>query len=209
LNLDDVSQVNIYKQYLGSKGTILSAELLAQANLGKEIADYNIYENWAVQRAVYGANANRSFFQLRLNRALLNSNPSLVQVIAAGQASQADQPILFADIWRQSYKLTSPNILPVTTELPTDIGLPTAGYVNLEDADITVFDITDIASLAENIDQIQAGSTVWVAKTNQYDWDVFRAESVPGTIQHVCDNLDGTSLVLFSQQHGTTDYQTI
>jgi hypothetical protein len=209
LNLDDVSQVNIYKQYLGSKGTILSAELLAQANLGKEIADYNIYENWAVQRAVYGANANRSFFQLRLNRALLNSNPSLVQVIEAGQASQADQPILFADIWRQSYKLTSPNILPVTTELPTDIALPTAGYVNLEDADITVFDITDIASLAENIDQIQAGSTVWVAKTNQYDWDVFRAESVPGTIQHVCDNLDGTSLVLFSQQHGLTQGQQL
>jgi hypothetical protein len=209
LNLDDVSQVNIYKQYLGTKGTILSAELLAQANLGKEIADYNIYENWAVQRAVYGANANRSFFQLRLNRALLNSNPSLVQVIAAGQPSQADQPILLADVWRQSYKLTSPNILPVTTTLPTDIGFPTAGYVNLQDADITVFDITDIASLAANIDQIQAGSTVWVAKTNQYDWNVFRAEAVPGTVQHVCDNLDGTSLVLFSQQHGLTPGQTL
>jgi hypothetical protein len=75
--LDDVSQLNVYRQFLGSKGTVLSAELFSQANLGKESADYSIYENWAVQRAVYGANANRSFFQLRLNRALLDSNPSL------------------------------------------------------------------------------------------------------------------------------------
>ncbi len=34
LNLDDVSQVNVYSQFLGSKGTILSAELLSNANLG-------------------------------------------------------------------------------------------------------------------------------------------------------------------------------
>ena len=202
LNLDDVSQLNIYRQFLGSKGTILSAELFSQANLGKEQADYNIYENWAVQRAVYGANANRSFFQLRLNRALLNSNPSLVQVINAGQASQADQPILLQDIWRQSYKITSPNILPVTKSLPTDIALPTAGYVNLDDADITVFDINDTASLEANLNAIAVGTTVWVAKTNQYDWDIYRAEAVPGVVQHVCDNLDGTSLVIFSQQHG-------
>jgi len=202
LNLDDVSQLNIYRQFLGSKGTILSAELFAQANLGKEQADYNIYENWAVQRAVYGANANRSFFQLRLDRALLNSNPSLVQVVAAGESSQADQPILLSDIWRQSYKITSPDILPVTKSLPTDTALPTAGYVNLDDADITVFDINDTASLEANLNLIAVGTTIWVAKTNQYDWDIYRAEAVPGTVQHVCDNLDGTSLVIFSQQHG-------
>jgi hypothetical protein len=202
LNLDDVSQLNVYRQFLGSKGTILSAELFAQANLGKEQADYNIYENWAVQRAVYGANANRSFFQLRLNRALLNSNPGLVQVVNAGETSQADQPILLSDIWRQSYKITTPDILPVTKSLPTDTALPTAGYVNLNDADITVFDINDTASLEANLNLIAVGTTIWVAKTNQYDWDIYRAEAVPGTVQHVCDNLDGTSLVIFSQQHG-------
>ena len=204
LNLDDVSQLNVYRQFLGSKGTILSAELFSQANLGKETADYDIYENWAVQRAVYGANANRSFFQLRLNRALLDSNPSLVQVIDPGQVSQADQPILLENVWRQSYKLTSPAILPTTTTLPTDISLPTAGYVNLNDADITVFNIDDTGSLSANIDSIEVGTTIWVAKINNHDWNIYRAESVPGVIAHVCDNLDGTSLVIFSQQHGLT-----
>ena len=202
LNLDDVTQLNVYRQFLGSKGTILSAELFSQANLGKESADYNIYENWAVQRAVYGANANRSFFQLRLNRALLNSNPSLVQVVLPQQASEADQAILVSDIWRESYKITSPEILPVTTTLPTDSALPTAGYVNLDDVDITVFDINDTFSLAANLDAIGVGTNIWVAKINSFDWAIYRAQSVPGIIAHVCDNLDGTSLVIFTDQHG-------
>jgi len=204
LNLDDVSQVNVYRQFLGSKGTALSAELFKGANFGKEAADYDIFENWAVQRAVYGANANRSFFELRLNRALLNANPSLVQVVLPQQATEADQAILLSNVWRQSYRLTSPDILTTTTTLPTDIALPTAGYVNLNDADITVFDINETDSLSENIDRIQVGTTIWVAKTNEYDWNIYRAESVPGTIDHVCDNLNGTSRVIFSKQHNLT-----
>jgi hypothetical protein len=201
LNLDDVSQVNVYRQLLGSKGTILSAELFAGASLGKETADYSIYENWAVERAVYGANANRSFFELKLNKAQLNSNPSLVQVILPGQTSQADQAIMLSNVWRQSYKLTTPDILPTTTEPVTDAALPTAGYVNVDDVDITVFDVNDLADLNANLDQIGVGASVWVAKVNNYDWNIYRVQSVPGAIQHVCDNLDGTSRVIFSQQH--------
>ena len=202
LNLDDVSQVNVYRQFLGTKGTILAADLFKAANLGKEAADYTIYENWAVQRAVYGANANRSFFELRLNSALLSSNPSLVQVVVPQQVSEADQQILLTDVWRSSYKLTSTDILPTTTEVPTDIGLPTAGYVNLNDVDITVFDITNSASLVANIDKIEVGTGIWVAKINDYDWNIYRAQAVPGQIQHVCDNLNGTSRVIFNDQHG-------
>jgi len=202
LNLDDVSQVNVYRQFLGTKGTKLATDLFKSANLGKEAADYTIYENWAVQRATYGANANRSFVELRLNRALLSANPSLIQVVVSQQVSEADQQIYLSDVWRSSYKLTSTNILPTTTELPTDIGLPTAGYVSLDDTDITVFDITNTASLAANIDSIQVGTSIWVAKINDYDWNIYRAQAVPGQIQHVCDNLNGTSRVIFNDHHG-------
>jgi hypothetical protein len=202
LNLDDVSQVNVYQQFLKTKGTILSAELLSQANLGKESADYRIYENWAVQRAVYGANANRSFVELRLNRALLNSNPSLVQVILPQQSSQADQTVLLSNVWRQSYKLTSPDFLPTTTATVTDTALPTAGYVSLDDADITTFSLDDLSSIQANLDAVSVGSTIWVAKVNNYDWNIYRCVQTPGYIDHVCDNLDGTSICNFTQPHG-------
>ena len=202
LNLDDVSQLNIYSQFLDSKGTVQATELFKGANLGKENADYDIYENWAVQQAVYGANANRSFVELRLNRALLNANPSLVKVALPQETTEADQNILLSEVWRQSYKLASTDILPTTISTPTDIALPSAGYVNLDEVDITVFDLTDTESLNANIDEIEVGTSIWVAKTNDYDWNIYRAEPVPGIIQHVCDNLNGTSRVIFSAQHG-------
>jgi len=202
LNLDDVSQVNVYQQFLKTKGTVLSAELLSQANLGKESADYKIFENWAVQRAVYGANANRSFVELRLNRALLNSNPSLVQVTLPQESSQADQPVLLSNVWRQSYKLTSPNFLPTTTTTVTDTALPTAGYVSLDDADITTFSLNDLSSIQANIDAVSVGTTIWAAKVNEYDWNIYRCVQVSGYVDHVCDNLDGTSICNFTQPHG-------
>jgi hypothetical protein len=209
LNLDDVSQLNVYRQFLGSKGTILSAELFSNANLGKEAADYSIYENWAVLRSTYGANANRSFVELRLNKAYLASDPSVIQVVLPQQVSAADQQILLSDVWKQSYKLTSPDFLPTTTTLPTDISLPNAGYVNLNDADITVFDINDLANIAANLDAIAVGTSIWMAKINDYDWNIYRAQSVPGTVQHVCDNLDGTSRVIFSLPHGLSYGDTL
>jgi hypothetical protein len=104
LNLDDVSQVNVYQQFLKDKGTIRSVRLLGNANLGKEVAEYDVFENWAVQRAAYGANANRSFFELQLNEALLESDPALIQVIEPQQTSQADQTVLLDNVWRESEK---------------------------------------------------------------------------------------------------------
>ena len=202
LNLDDVSQLNVYRQFIDTKGTILSVDLLGQANLNKEVADYTVYENWAVQRSVYGANANRRFFDLQLNNADLVSNPSLVEVILPNQSSSADQAILLSDVWNSSFPLTTTEILPTITTTITDTALPSAGYVNINDADITVFDLSDPASLSANLSSIIVGTSIWVARVNDYDWNIYRAQSVGSTIAHVCDNLDGTSIVKFNGQHG-------
>jgi hypothetical protein len=202
LNLDDVSQVNVYKQFLGDKGTVRSAELFRSADLGKESGEYDIYENWAVLSATYGANANRSFFELRLNEALLPSDPSTVQVIEPQQSSQADQAILLQDVWRQSYKLTSPDILPTTIINSADTALPSAGYVNINDVDITVFDLNDPSNIDADIESVGVGTIIWVAKVNSYDWDNYRCERVPGQMSQLINNLNGTSVVQFTTDHG-------
>jgi len=209
LNLDDVSQVNLYRQFLGTKGTIKAAELFTFADLGRGTAEYNIYENWGVQRATYGANANRSFYELQLNEALLQANPSVIQVIEPGEISEADQTVLLGNIFKESYKLTSTDILTTTYITPTDIGLPSAGYVNFNDVDITVFDLNDPASLNADLDQIGIGTVVWAAKINSYDWGIFRAVGIPGVVEQVADNLDGTSVVTFSKAHGLTTDQLV
>jgi hypothetical protein len=204
LNLDDVSQVNLYQQFLKSKGTLQSAELFSLADLGKETAEYNIYEYWAILRSAYGATANRSYFELLLNQALLPSDPSLVQVVLPGQESPADQAILLQNVWKSSTKLTSPNILPTSVPAETDRNLPSAGYPNLEDVDITAFDLVAVENSDALIGDIGVGTTIWVAKVNNYDWNVYRAQLVNAGITQVSDNLEGRALVEFDSVHGLT-----
>lgn len=203
LNLDDISQVNVYSQFLKDKGTIRSVRLLGNTNTGKEVGEYDVFENWAILRATYGANANRSFIELRLNEADLLSDPATIQVVLPQQESIADQTILLSNLWRQSYKIPNTNILPTTTTPIQDASLPTAGYVNLDDVDITVFSLDTRLSLAPGVlETIGVGTTVWAAKVNSYDWNVYRCSSVPGFVSTATTNLDATSQLIFSQQHG-------
>jgi hypothetical protein len=202
LNLDDVSQVNLYQQFLGTKGTIRAAELFGRADLGKETGAYEIFENWGVLIGTYGANANRSFIELRLNEAYLRSDPSTVQVVQPQQPSLADQTILLDDVWRESYRLTSTDIFPTTYVTNQDTALPSAGYVNLDDVDITVFDLNDPATISADINNIGVGTTLWVAKINSYNWGIFRYARVDGQMTQLIDNLNRTSVVQFSGVHG-------
>jgi hypothetical protein len=204
LNLDSTSQVQLYQQFLGTKGTLRAAEIFSFADLGRGPAQYDIYENWAVLRGTYGANANRSFYELQLNEALLTANPSTIQVVLPTESSLADQTVLLSKLWKSSFKLPSPDILTTTTIPVTDTALPSAGYVNFDDVDITVFDITNTASLDANIDSIGLGTVIWVAKINNYDWGIFRTGQLPGYLDSVTTNLDGTSVFTFTQSHGIT-----
>jgi hypothetical protein len=202
LNLDDVSQVNVYQQFLKNKGTIQSVRLLGNANLGKEVAEYDVFENWAIQRATYGANANRSFFELQLNEALLDSDPSLIQVVEPQEISQADQTVLLSNLWRESYKIPSTDILPTTLTSVQDAALPTAGYVNLDDVDVTVFSLLGPLGISPAVlDTVGVGTTIWAAKSNSYDWNIYRCTGVPGRILNISSNLDTTSTITFSKPH--------
>ena len=202
LNLDDVSQVNLYQQFIGTKGTNLSVELFTRADFGKEAGQYTIFENWAVLVGTYGANAVRSFVELQLNQALLTGNPSTIQIIQPGYTSQADQTIFVNNLWSESYKITSPDIFPTTYNTNLDVALPTAGYVNVNDADITVFNLNDPSNISANISNIGIGTTIWVAQINSYDWNIYRCSAVSGRLLQVSNNLNGSSVAKFNNPHG-------
>mgnify|MGYP001315870032 CR=1 FL=1 len=201
LNLDDISQAGLYSQFLGTKGTLGAAEQFKSANLGKEEAEYDIKENWAIQRGIYGANANRSYFELRLDESKLLSNPSTVAVIDPGEITTANQEILLENIWKQSYKITNKNILPTVGAIPDDVALPTAGYVNYDDVNIKVFNFDDLTNIASNLDTIAIGTNIWVAKANSYDWNIYRNNLVNALVTTVVDNLNGTCTFTFDTNH--------
>ena len=202
LNLDDISQAGLYSSFLGTKGTITAAETFTSANLGKETAEYDIFENWAIQRGLYGANANRSYFELQLDESKLLSNPSTIAVIDPQEFNNAEQTVLIQNIYKQSYNITNKNILPTISAIPEDVGLPTAGYVNYDDVELKVFDYDDLTNVINDLDNIVVGTNIWVAKANSYDWNIYRVNLVNSTLTTVVDNLNETSTFTFNVPHG-------
>jgi len=204
MNLNGVTQVQLYQQFIGTKGTVRAAEIFNLANLNaKESGDYNVYENWGILAGTYGAQANKSFVEFQLNEAKLSYNPSTIQVINPGQTSDANQTLYLDNLWKESFNITSTDILPTIYEngsLPA--ALPSAGFVCLEDVDITVFSLKDPTDIDKNIDNIGIGTYIWIAKINTHDWGVYRVAGVPGNITQISNNLNDTSIVQFNAYHG-------
>ena len=198
LNLSDASQINLYQQFIKTKGTTQATDLFTQVNFNQLLAQYNIYENWGILAGTYGANANRSWFEIALDENLLTGNPTTVQIIEPGTVSQADQTVLLSDLWAESYAIPNTDILPTTYTVDVDTALPSAGYVNINDVDITVFNLNDPTTIAENLNIIGNGTTIWVAQDNSYDWNIYQCAQVPGRLIQLTDNLNGTSRAQFS-----------
>mgnify|MGYP003349072349 CR=1 FL=1 len=49
--------------------------------------------------------------------------------------------------------------------------------------------------------KVGIGTTIWVAKVNNYNWGIYRCSPVPGRVESVTSNLNGTSSVVFTQTH--------
>jgi len=202
LNLDDISQVQIYGNLIRQKGTPANAKLFQGVEFDKEQAEYDIYENWAIKRATYGANDNKRFVEFALNKESLRANPSTIEIGFIGDDSDADQFIAVDAIYKQSIKNTTRNILPELTESLTDTNLPTAGFVNTDDVNIVLFDLSDLSAINNRLNEVRDGTHIWVARSNVYDWNVYRCDSISPDLVTVIDNLNGTLSLIFNEPTG-------
>ena len=200
LSLDDVSQTNVYKNFIGNKGSTQALDLFKSANLDKELTDYNIYENWAVRSGLYGATANRSYVEAKLFSDKLTGNPATVK-ISNTVSDAVDQMVRLDEIYKSSYKVNTTDILPTVDYLNVESSLPNAGFVKIEDATIRVFDIDELNGLTNNIDKVVDGTSVWVAKDNKYSWNIYRATLLAPEPTLASDNLDGTITIKFNGHH--------
>ena len=198
INLNDVTQVGVYSTFIQNKGTPTAAEAFRQADLVKEQAEYRVYENWALKKAAYGASDNRRYFEIQLDPDLLTTNPSVITISQPGDAVESNQNVLLRNLYKTSKKYANVNILPTT--FATLRGFPTAGYVNNEDIDIQVFDNDNLTNI--NPREISAGTVIWLAKKNSYDWTVYRATRSSAIPVRIDDTLRGSIRITFDKDHG-------
>ena len=201
-NLDDISQVNLYKTMIVEKGSRIATSAIDNIKLHTGGINYEIYENWAINLGSYGGLNNNNFIEFRLEQSKLNNNPNIVAVIKDTDEEGASQKIQLNSITNYSSKLNNTNILPLLTEnLNT---LPSAGYVNFNDVKIygyriTNLDSTDISSLYKN-------EYIWVADYRN-DWRIFaldfitKKSNVTATPVLIVNNFNNSATISFNNEH--------
>ena len=209
IELDTVSQMNAYQDFIGTKGTPRSLYYYDQAIINGDDLSYDVYENWAIQRATYGATATNAFIEFTLDSTVLTSNPSTSQFVVLGETTEADQATLITDLYAVSQPVTTTQILPILQATYPDKFLPTAGYVDSRDVEIQLFSLDDLTSLTAELDKVTNLAEIWIAKINESDWGVFKCQNLSVTLVLAQDNLDGQTLWIFSGNHGLTVDQTI
>lgn len=203
-DLDDVTQVNVFKNMLGVKGTNIAASGLNNLKVQQNVIDYDLYENWAIKSSEYGGTMNQNFVEYTLSQSDLVGNPSISSLIVDTSVEGSQQQVPLYKLKNYGRQITNPNILPVLSEFEEK--LPNAGYVNMDDVRALGYSINSINDAI--INDIYRGDYIWVAD-NENTWNVYSLISMESTLTFVLNNLNGTATFTFSKPHNLTKYDSI
>ncbi len=210
-NLDDISQVNLYKTMIVEKGSKQATSAIQNITLQTGGINYSTYENWAINIGLYGGVLDQNFIEFKLEEEKLNGNPAIISVIngIAEEGSMQEVPI---------YGLTnygrvpeSVNILPLLPSYKMN-QLPSAGYVNFEDVVAHSYRVGNLNQNVVSIYDILKNQYIWIADF-QGNWKVYATISLnpesPVSIINVINNLNDTCTVVFDKPHNLSTNDVI
>ena len=172
---------------------------LDKTKLESNPALVEVVEDQSSISVVDGVTADASY---TADTTAVTTDPDRVVEVVRNPSTKKHQVVNVSDIYNQSFTHISSNILPTRTTQLTDVNLPTAGFVNTNDVDIALYEKTDLNSTSgiTFLNQIEDGTTVWVAKDNVYNWNVYRAEQV-GNIKSITEDDTGVLTIVFYDSH--------
>lgn len=207
-NLSTVSQLNVYKNFIKEKGTNAIVDAFKGAVFQQGAIDYDIYENWEIKTADYGAVLNQNFVELPLLQSKLAGNPAVVGLTATGYPEAGVQEQLFLrDLWNYGRPITNIHFLPTVNPEEPD-ALPSAGYAMYKDVNVSAFTVDSLNNSAASMNGVNRGNYMWIAN-DKSTWQVFSAEVVGANIVRIDNNLEGTVSVHFDGKHNLAKLDSI
>jgi len=210
-NLTDITQINVYKNFIKNKGTRNAVSAFKGANLPQGGIDYEVYENWAIKSGEFGGVLNSNFVDFKLNQTQLTGNPSIVGLTNGVYTDGVQQEVPLYSIYNYGRPITDTNVLPLLpTDTPTKL-FPDAGYANFNDMRIAAYYYYNLAnSTAPSgevipLSKLYVGQYVWIANY-QGTWDVMTPVSL-GQVIFAKNNLNGTVTLTFNTPHNLNKYQ--
>lgn len=210
LGLNDSSQVKFYQGFIKEKGTLKSVNALGNVAFDNQPTTVSTNEEWAIRIGSYGSLDTNQSIDLVLFEDYTLSNPTSLQV-------QSDGTVIYSSLFTNStglYKSTqipwnSPFLLNQNINSNYIGDIQTAGYVNIEDVDYTIFDLNNITSLNINLVNIGTGDIIWVAKDYSQTWNVYRVNESNAKIQSISNGLNQKLLVTTNVSHGLQVNDTV
>jgi len=204
LGIDNVTQSKFYQGLTKQGGTANAINSLRGAQFKNLNTELNFFENWAIRVGEYGALDINQFYEFILSESEFDNNPAVFQLTNGATAAQTDI-LSFAetDVYKISGPYTANFLRTQSITQPNEFKpLPVAGFVNLDDADSTIFDITDYTQYASIVDDMAVGYTVWTARDFDKQWNIYRATDVAGLAFILRYNIDSQAELVMSAEHG-------
>lgn len=210
LGVDDTTQVKFYQGFIKEKGTKNAINAIRSISSNDQTGNLTINEEWAFRVGTYGSLETNQFVELVLDELYTLNNPTSLEVID-------DSTVVYSSTYTSSdevYKTaatpwTSPFLLNRTENSNRSDDIQTAGFVNIEDVDYTIFDLSMATSLSANIADVGVGSVIWVAKDYAQDWNVYRVSETGVDVVEMSNALNGKLKVTTSINHGLVANDTI
>ena len=189
---DDISQFKFFQGAIQDKGTknVLTKLFDKLGSASKDSLEF--YEEWAIRVGRYGATTGDDQFDIPLDEERFRLSPQPIELVES--IDPRDTTLV--------YKLLRSDVIAKSRDydhkpLPTkyfnedNSYVPTAGYVNLEDVNLSLLDYSDI--LTKELSEIPTNSYTWLAtEKNQQTWGVYK---------HVNEN---TQILSVGKADGTT-----
>lgn len=211
LGITDTSQVKFYQGFIKQKGSKNAIDALGNINLpGQQKTSVSIAEEWAFRVGEYGGLEDNKYVELVLDESYTLSNPTSLQVFSNNSVEYSS---LFSNP-SGVYKTSSiPWSLPIflnrTDNSTRTDEIQTAGFVNIEDIDYTLFSINNASSLSGNIASLGIGARVWTAIDPEQKWNVYRISGIPGQLVKIINATEGKLNIQTSNAHGLTTNDVI
>ena len=204
LGIDIVTQSKFYQGLIKQSGTANAINALKGAQFNNLNTELNFFENWAIRVGEYGALDINQYYEFILSEANFNNNPAVFQLTDASTTAQTDiTNFNETDTYKISGTFTANFLRTESREQPAELKpFPVAGFVNLDDADSTIFNITDYTKYTNIVTNMGVGYTVWTARDFDNQWNIYRATSVPGLAFILRYNVDTQAELVMSAEHG-------
>ncbi len=194
LGLTDTTQIEFYKGYIKQKGSANAVNQMLNAVFNNLNSDIKFYEEWALRVGEYGALHSNPYVEIPLDENSFGVNPAIARFVEGDDYNLGDGITVFneSQLYKSEGDFNGTIALNRTSSSNYDNDIPTAGFVSIDDVDMTIYDLNNYQDLVANggLEQLGSGFTIWCAKDFNQRWNVFRVTETENTVLSVENSLD-------------------